>query len=174
VIKSATCYGARIYHAGAEPDDELVTELLERYYYPYHTALKRAATDPRVKLALDCHSMAAEAPLIAPDRGGRRPLFCLGNADGLTCPNDLLKNLRRVFADAFDCELNDVRLNHPFKGSFMTRSHARGKVLWAQVEMNRSLYLDSNWFQREPLEEKPARLQYLRDRFQAALLALAL
>jgi formiminoglutamase len=174
VVKSATCYGHRIYREGAEPDGELVAELLDRYYYPYHRALGRAATDTRVKLALDCHSMATEAPLIAPDRGGKRPLFCLSNADGLTCRYDLLERMRRVFAEAFDCGLTDVRLNQPFKGGFITRSHGRGKVPWVQVEMNRSLYLDSNWFQRETLEVEPGRLKHLRDCFRAALRALEL
>jgi formiminoglutamase len=174
VVKSATCYGHRIYHEGAEPDDELVAELLERYYYPYHRALGRAATDPRVKLALDCHSMATEAPLIAPDRGGRRPLFCLSNADGLTCPNDLLEDMQYAFAEAFECELTDVRLNQPFKGGFITRSHGRGKVPWVQIEINRSLYLGPAWFRRETLEVEPGRLQRLREFFQTVLHALAL
>lgn len=174
VVKSATCYGHRIYREGAEPDDELVAELLERYYCPYHRALGLAATDTRVKLALDCHSMATEAPLIAPDRGGKRPLFCLSNADGLTCPNGLLEDMRCVFAEAFDCELTDVRLNQPFKGGYITRSRGRGEVPWVQVEMNRSLYLDANWFQRDTLEVERGRLKHLRDCFRAALRALEL
>jgi formiminoglutamase len=174
VIKSATCYGHHIYHKGAEPGDDLVSELLEHYYYPYHRTLERAATDPRLKLALDCHSMVAEAPLIAPDRGRQRPLFCLSNADGLTSPNGLLENMRHVFADAFECELTAVRLNQPFKGGFITRSHGRGQIPWVQVEMNRSLYLNPVWFRRETLEVEPGRLQYLRNNFRVALHALAL
>ncbi|NIN73031.1 MAG: N-formylglutamate amidohydrolase [Gemmatimonadetes bacterium] len=174
VIKSATCYGHRIYDEGAEPGDELVVELLERYYHPYHRALKQAAKDRRVKLALDCHSMATEAPLIAPDRGRQRPLFCLSNADGLTCPKDLLENIQHAVADAFECELAAVRLNQPFKGGFITRAHGRGKVPWVQVEMNRSLYLDPTWFDRETLVAEPQRLQQLREGFRAALNALGL
>lgn len=174
VVKSVTCYGLPIYHEGREPGDDLVIELLQRYHAPYHRSLERAAEDPRVKLALDCHSMAAEAPTIAPDPGGQRPLFCLSNADGLTCPNELLEDIRRALADAFDCERTAVSLNHPFKGGFITRTHGRGRLPWVQVEMNRGLYLDPSWFRREALEVRTERLHYLRDRFQTALHALTL
>jgi formiminoglutamase len=104
----------------------------------------------------------------------QRPLFCLSNADGLTSPNGLLENMRHVFADAFECELTAVRLNQPFKGGFITRSHGRGQIPWVQVEMNRSLYLNPVWFRRETLEVEPGRLQYLRNNFRVALHALAL
>jgi len=174
VIKSTTVFGHPIYYKGMEPEHHLVTRLLGRYYHPYHKTLELAVAGPPVKLALDCHSMLPEAPPIASAPGERRPLFCLSNAGGLTCPNDLLEGVQRAFADAFDCRLTEVLLNEPFKGGYITRVHGRGPVPWVQVEMNRSLYLKAPWFQPENLEVEPERLQRLRDGFRGALNALRL
>lgn len=174
VIKSVTVQKRLIYKDGDEPDDELVSELLDLYYHPYHRKLEVAAKNPGLRLALDCHSMGAVAPPIASDSGQPRPLFCLSNVDGLTCPDDVLEDMRRAFANAFECDLTDVHLNQPFKGGHITRRHGAGKVPWVQVEMNRSLYLDPKWFDRSTLSVDPERLQHLRGRFRAALQALAL
>jgi formiminoglutamase len=174
VVKSATCHERPIYNRGSEPDDPLIEELLGRYYHPYHDGLVRAGAGPAVKLALDCHSMLAESPAIDRTPGRQRPLFCLGNVDGLTCPAPLLGQLQRAIASAFDCSLTQVRLNDPFKGGHITRTHGRGGVPWVQVEMNRSLYLDPEWFRPETLEVDPGRLQHLRSAFRAALHALEL
>ncbi|UCC71883.1 MAG: N-formylglutamate amidohydrolase [Gemmatimonadota bacterium] len=168
VVKSLTCFKRPIYHPGAEPDDSLVELLLARYHRPYHERL-RSADPSEIRLALDCHSMAVVAPPIAPHPGRPRPLLCLSNADGTTCPAELLESLADALADAFECEAADVTLNDPFKGGYITRTHGGGEIPWIQVEMNRSLYLREPWFGRDRLRVDPSRLASLRDRFLAAL-----
>lgn len=174
VVKSATCQGRPIYNDGAQPDDGLVAELLDRYYAPYHSRLERAAADPLMKLALDCHSMSTVAPALARDPGRARPLFCLSNGDGATCPHYLLNDLRRAIASTFECDIAQIRLNDPFKGGHITRTHGRGDVPWIQVEISRSFYLVSPWFDRARLSVDPTRLADLRDRFFLALRLLRL
>jgi N-formylglutamate deformylase len=174
VVKSATCYGHPIYHQARQPADELIERLLDRYYYPYHARLREAAADPAIRLALDCHSMAAVAPPVAPDSGAQRPLFCLSNDDGKSCPPPILDRLAAALAQAFGCDLSQVWLNRPFKGGYITRSHGGGPLPWVQVEMNRSAYLAEPWFHRESLTVDPRRLTDLRQRFLRALAALNL
>ena len=173
VVKTATCFDRPIYCEGQELTEELTEALLGAHYEPYHRALDGASRDPELRLALDCHSMAAEPPAVAPD-ATPRPLFCLSNGDGTTAPAALMDSLRGALAAAFDCALDDVRLNDPFKGGHITRCHGAGPLPWIQVEMNRSLYLSEPWFDRASLTVDPARLAALRDRFLAALRALAL
>ena len=71
VVKTATCYARPIYRSGAELTESLTNDLLEDHYFPYHRQLEDAAADPHLRLALDCHSMAATPPQVAPDC--RRP-----------------------------------------------------------------------------------------------------
>ena len=172
VVKTSTCYGRRIYKPGSEPTPELTEILLQRYYRPYHAALERAAARAGVAIGLDCHSMAATAPAIAPDPGRKRPAFCLSNREGATCPTSVLEKLARAISRAFGLNAGDVALNEPFKGGYITQAHGNRPVPWVQVELNRSFYLDSPWHDRETLTVDPDRLAELRQRFLAALAEL--
>lgn len=174
VVKTVTCYRWPIYSQGQELTDELAELLLERYYYPYHSRLREAAANSFVRLGLDCHSMAAIPPPLALDRGHERPLFCLSNDDGQTCPTDTIERLADALAEAFECGRADVWLNRPFKGGYITRSHGRGGLPWIQVDMNRSFYLTEPWFDRSNLTVEPRRLSDLRERLLAALSQLDL
>jgi N-formylglutamate deformylase len=171
VVKTVTCYNVPIYRPGSELTDELADALIAEYHVPYHD---RLAVVSDVRLALDCHSMAAMPPAIAPDGGEPRPLFCLSNGDGATCPPALLARLADAIAIAFDIGRADISLNAPFKGGYITRAHGPGPTPWIQVEMNRSLYLNEPWFNSDTLAIDPARLAELRDRFLSALRSLDL
>lgn len=173
VVKSMTCYGRRIYHPGLEPEGALIETLLAGYHAPYHERL-RAASTPEVRLALDCHSMGALAPPISAHPGQARPLFCLSNADGATCPPSILASLARALAGAFDCAADDVKVNEPFKGGYIVRRHGFGRLPWIQLEMNRSFYLKVPWFDRDNLCVEDSRLAFLRGRFLEALQDLEL
>ena len=126
VVKTATCYARPIYRAGAELTESLTEELLEAHYVPYHQQLEQAAADPRLRLALDCHPMAATPPEVAPDAAApeaERPLFCLSNGDGATAPQALMLELRAALAAAFSCAAEAISLNDPFRGGHITRAH---------------------------------------------------
>jgi formiminoglutamase len=167
VVKTATCFDRPLY---TEPLDEPLTErLLARYHRPYHEGLEEAAGQGEARLGLDCHSMAAEPPPVAPDRGLSRPLFCLSNAEGRTCDDAVVAHLAAALAEAFCCRPEEVALNRPFKGGYVVRRHGRRPVPWIQVEMNRSFYLAEPWFDRHRRRVDPARLDELRERFLRAL-----
>ncbi len=131
VVKTHTCWDVRIYR---EPlTEELVERLLEKYYRPYHQALARIAGEGKVRLGIDCHTMARHGPPVGPDPGKERPLVCLSNGDG-TCPHDWLKSLAGCFEQSFK---TGVAMNDPFKGGYIVRSHS-AELPWIQVEISRT------------------------------------
>lgn len=173
VVKSMTCFKKPIYKIGREPDDRLTGQLLEKYYYPYHEKLKTLSGEPGIKLALDCHSMAASPPPIAPDAGRdnleKRPLICLGDVNGRACDRATTEKLAVCFRDAFGLEKTDVSIDLPFSGGYITRTYGNKPLPWVQVEMNRSMYLSSPWFDPETLMVQPSRLKKLNRCFMKAL-----
>ena len=174
VVKSATCFNRPIYLPGREPDDAATQCVLDRYHTPYHESLASAVATPAFALALDCHSMLAFAPPISRDLGRPRPLFCLSNRDGATAPRRVVERLASAISRAFEISPAEIGVNEPFKGGYITQRHGGGRVPWIQVEMNRSLYLEDPWFDRETLHVEAQRLAELRDRFHGALRALQL
>ena len=176
-VKSLTADRIPVWRGGGPPPDDLAETLLERYWHPYHDRLADLAADPAVRVAFDCHSMAEFAPAIAPRPGEPRPAFCLSNANGATAPDSLLEALADAFADAFDCPRDEIRLNDPFQGGHITRSHGagfgEGGTPWVQIEMNRRWYLADPWYDRATNAVHPDRLKELRERFRAAVEALS-
>ena len=66
-------------------------------------------------------------------------------------------------------EKDDVTINDPFAGGYITRTYGNNPVPWVQVEMNRSLYLSSPWFDPVALTVASHRLTKLNNKFKMAL-----
>jgi N-formylglutamate amidohydrolase len=130
VVKTHTCWDVPVYHRPL-PED-LVELLLARYYRPYHRHLSELAGSS-VVAGIDCHTMAAVGPPVAPDPGVTRPLICLSNADG-TCPRAWLESLAACLTASFG---EQVSINHPFRGGYIIRSHA-SELPWLQLELSRA------------------------------------
>jgi formiminoglutamase len=130
VVKTHTCWDVPVYDPF--PPEEVVQTLLDRFYHPYHAELTASARSG-VRLGIDCHTMVASGPPVAPDPGAERPWVCLSNGDG-TCPQDWMEALRGSFAAEFD---GNVRVNHPLRGGHIIRTHAV-EVPWVQLELSRA------------------------------------
>lgn len=130
VVKTHTCWNVPVYDAPL--DEPLVQALLQAHYWPYHRRLTELSRSS-FRLAIDCHTMAAEGPPVGPDPGVERPWVCLGNADG-TCPQPWIDGLRDVFEEIFG---GRVTINDPFAGGYITRHHA-AEMPWLQLELSRA------------------------------------
>ena len=146
VLKTVTCYEKPVYREGRFPHAELIDRLVAEHYRPYHERLRVAAEDPGLVLGLDCHSMAEYAPPIAARAARGRPLVCLGNVRGASCPTPMTETLAACFQEVFGLPEDQVTLNEPFSGGFITRTHGNNPIPWIQLEINRSLYLRPPWF----------------------------
>lgn len=131
VVKQTTIWNEPVY---SQPLSEtLIEQLLDRYYRPYHRQLREAINRSHL-LAIDCHTMAEFGPPLSPDPGTRRPMICLGDDHGRTCPAGWMKILYSSFEQQFP---NSVQINQPFAGGFITRNHGRHHP-WVQLEVSRS------------------------------------
>jgi N-formylglutamate deformylase len=167
VVKTETCHGKRIY---ARPlNGRVIAGLLESHYHPYHERIRAAIERFRPHIALDCHSMAAVGPKISPDVGLERPMVCLGNRHGQACVDEIVQRLGRCFLQAFDLRPEQLTINRPFAGGFITRHFGNNPVPWVQVEISRALYLDPRWFDADSLEIDRERLAELNGMFRTAV-----
>ena len=134
VVKTHTCWNVPIY--GEALPEEVIEALLDRYHRPYHDSLTALARGNRLRLAIDCHTMAATAPPVGPDPGKERPWICLSNAEG-TCPRLWIETLRDCIGDMLD---GPVTINDPFTGGHITRHHSN-EMPWLQMELSRAPFL---------------------------------
>jgi formiminoglutamase len=149
VIKTHTCWDVPVY--SHPPSEAVIETLLQRYHRPYHARLRELAQSG-IKLAVDCHTMAAVGPPVGPDSGQDRPAVCLGDVNGTSLPPEWSASLLQCFKDAFNG--HRVTLNEPFGGGYVTRTHC-AEMPWLQLELSRAPYMSD--------EEKSTRvLQALR------------
>ncbi len=151
IVKSKTCFARRIYKNDVLPPPEIVRQLIDKYYIPYHQNLSKGMQSDMVKMGFDCHTMAEKPPPVAPDTTGRRPLINLGDNHGKACPSAITRKLAQAFAEAFGIPMKEISINEPFAGGYITREHGQGPKPFVQIEMNRRLYLAGPWFDEESL-----------------------
>ncbi len=163
VVKTKTCYGVQIYRKPL--DKRKIALLLEKYYFPYHKEIKKSLKNPEIKIAFDCHSMASVAPEISPDKGKERPMICLGNVHGKSSDYKTTEKLKWAFIKAFNLPENEVKINVPFSGGYITRTYGNKPVPWIQIELNRKFYLSDPWFDEKRLKIKKERIKYLKNMF---------
>lgn len=134
VVKTRTCWDVPVYRRPLrEPEIE---RLLDACHAPYHRRLSELGASGQWLLGIDCHTMASAGPPVGPDPGRERPWICLSNGDG-TCPQEWIEGLAGCFAELVD---GPVGINDPFRGGYITRSHA-AEMPWLQLELSRTRFM---------------------------------
>lgn len=169
IIKSMTCYQKPIYKSQIYLDTPFIKKLIERYYYPYHRKMEKLVEQSGAIFAFDCHSMTATAPPISPDTGEKRPLINLGNNFGKSASSKHTGLFAACLSGSFGIEQNQISINKPFAGGYITKKYGNNPIPCIQIEMNRSMYLAAPWFNRKTLQIKNSRLTDLNQKFFQAL-----
>lgn len=159
--------GDPIYLPGAEPDAAEVASRIDRYWRPYHAALRGElarihAEHGRVTL-WEGHSIrGSELPFLF---DGRLPDLNLGTASGMSCSPALQARIEVLLDGQGDF---DWVANGRFKGGHITRHYGDpGSGIDAvQLEISQRTYMDEDSFAYD--EVKAARLQPLLRRLLEA------
>ncbi len=81
----------------------------------------------------------------------------------------MIELLASCISESFDIEKNEIWLNSPFRGGYITKTYGNNPFPWIQVEMNRDLYLAESWFERNTLSIDSSRLRELNMQFENCL-----
>jgi N-formylglutamate deformylase len=189
VVKRQTSYGVPVFKPGAQPDAAFEQALIERYWRSWHAQLEAAANDSRIKLVIDCHSMAAAGPSHYSDPGALRPRMQVANLGGLDAEREPLRNaisaepaLTRRFAElvgAASAALpalipvgEPCRINAPFWGGWNVWAHGGKKQPWLMIEVNRGLYVGAQSSDTPIVPPNAAAIAGIRAALRQAITAL--
>jgi N-formylglutamate deformylase len=131
-----------IYCAGQAPDEREIAERIERYWRPYHDALRgeleRIRSAHGYALLWDAHSIASELPRFF---SGRLPDLNFGTASGTSCAPAIES---AVFEVARGVAGYSAVLNGRFKGGYITRAYGRPaeRIHAIQLELAQRTYMD--------------------------------
>tara|TARA_A100000164_G_scaffold170275_1_gene151092 strand:- start:19608 stop:20504 length:897 start_codon:yes stop_codon:yes gene_type:complete len=127
-------------------------ERINKYYFPYHTALKNLISNTKDKFnqcfLIDCHSMPSKVSksLNSGYNNNNKADIIIGDQFGKSCSNQLTDFIQ----DYFENEGLIVYRNDPYAGGFTTRHYGvpKLKVHAIQIEINRALYMHESLFTR--------------------------
>ena len=138
--------GESVYIEGAAPSPDEVAGRVDRYWWPYHTALAQElarlrSTHGRAVL-WEGHSIRSAVPFLF---DGRLPDFNLGTAAGKSCSPSLQQRLEGVLAA--QKEYTSV-VNGRFKGGYITRHYGDpdNRIDAIQLELAQCNYMDEDSF----------------------------
>lgn len=149
--------GEPVYLQGREPTPDEIAERVERYWRPYHQALRMELDRLRAvhgrAVLWEGHSIRGELPFLFQ---GRLPDMNLGTAAGTSCSPALQQRLEAVLAGQ---EEFDSVVNGRFKGGHITRHYGdpASGIEAVQMETSQRAYMDEASFAYD--EAKAARAQ---------------
>jgi len=131
---TTTFDGEPLYRDKEAPTGQEIAERRERYFDPYHAAIKAEIDRLRAKhnriVLYDCHSIRSIIPRLFE---GTLPQFNIGTNGGVTCDPRLAAAVESICAESGHTYVHNGR----FKGGFITRNYgdpARG-VHAVQMEL---------------------------------------
>jgi len=154
LVPTETFEGEALYAAGDEPDAQEVAARRERYWEPYHAALReqiaRSKAQHGYALLVDAHSIWGRLPLLF---DGELPDVNLGTNDGRSCA----RALRDIVANVFGGSQYGHVIDGRFKGGYITRTYGQptANVHALQIELNQRTYLIDDQRERKPVAVYP-------------------
>lgn len=187
IIKRMTSYGAPVFIEGEEPEDALEARLIETYWQPWHDTMAALAADHRIKLVLDCHSMAAVGPTRYDGDGAIRPRISasnMGDENGeqvqaqLTSSPELVRFAAQAFGNALE-EIPDLAqtstpfaVNQPFPGGPIIWIHGGKAQPWLMIELSRATYIGQQTGDSPVSAPDMVRINAIREALWGAIVAI--
>jgi N-formylglutamate deformylase len=172
VIKKSTRFGKPVFRDDHFPDDIAIANMIQRYWVPFHDAIKKIINTGSVRLILECHTMMAVGPKMSRDPGKPRPLIMIEHLvrekemSRETCGTGLAGGLMEQMEKSFAGEENTITekfiiSDMPADGFIMKSCGNRG-IPMLRVSLAQSLFLNDSHFSYDYLRVDDLRIQHLR------------
>ncbi|MFC1669341.1 N-formylglutamate amidohydrolase [Spirochaetota bacterium] len=172
VIKNQTQYLKLIYKKDLFPDSLAISNIIDRYYLPFHKKIANILKSENIKLIIDFHTMMAVAPDVAEDSKKPRPLVSINNIfnrDGEifhTCENilaeDLLENLRKSFSGEKSSVTDKFKMNNPQSSGHILETYSNKNIPMLRFSISKALFLNDKFFSYEYMKVDELRLRELK------------
>lgn len=173
VIKTETPNGKKIFEEGVYPDSIASANILRRYYFPFHDAVKRSLQSEEVNLIVECRVNPAVGFRNSPDSGKPMPLvrikYVANNRGKIyeTAPKilcefimsglrDCLKNEPCAAESAFEISEREM------KGEIALNNSNR--IPFISLELCSSVYINDHHFNPDYMKADQIRLKKLNEK----------
>ncbi len=171
VIKKETSYGKNVFQDNFFPDEIASSNLIKRYYQPFHDALKKILSTQEIELILECHTSVASGPRYSSDADKPRPLIKITNSydkKGTIVETSppiyaklLLENLKEKFDREQCADKNPFQISEiPNRGHIVSQYFQR--IPWLRIDVSRALFFNDKYFNADYMKIDQIRLSEMR------------
>lgn len=169
VIKSRTSMNREVFKTDCYPDEIAISNILNRYYFPFHELIRNSIKDMKFKAIIECHTHMPVGPANSQDKGMPRPLVITGytvdSDSGVkqTASVDMALELASSVAKNLSKEGETVTdifrvSDHDYKG-FIMKNYSLSGIPVLNLSISRSLFLNEEYFNLEKMIIDARRLQ---------------
>ena len=171
VIKKRTLSGKKIFKDDIFPDEIAISNLLRRYYFPFHETVDKILKTGDIKLIIECHTMNAVAPERADDAGNPRPLCSVQNIipeknNKKSCSDEsaeiLCNCLSKNLANESSSITGIIKLNQPEFGGFVSRKYGAGIIPLLKLSLSKALFMNDKHFSYEYMKIDEIRINQIK------------
>lgn len=178
VIKYSTNTGKKIYSDKYYPDEIAVSNILKRYYFPFHDNIEKNMEGLSARLMIECHTMMPVGPEGSPDARKPRPLVSLqGSAysSGLENSSEdfLAKNLQEILKKKFESEegtiAKKITLNQNIASGYIQSRYSGKGIPMIRLGLSKSLFLTEKYFNPDKFQVDKKRITELRNKIVTSI-----
>ncbi len=173
VVKSVTSMNRSVFREGCYPDEIAVSNILKRYYFPFHDTVRNSLKEKKFSAIIECHTHMPVGPSGSHDRGMPRPLIITGyRADGKsatkqTAPEEMAVELASTVSKNLSREGETVtEISKVYEhgcGDYIMRNYSLSQLPVLYLSISRSLFLNERYFDLERIRIDPQRLKKIRN-----------
>ena len=178
VIKTRTSMNKAVFMENCYPDEIAISNILKRYYFPFHEKIRNTIKTGRIGMIIECHTHLPVGPDNSQDRDQPRPLvmteYTAATDDGIvkTASPDMAMELAsimgKIFSGEGDTVAGDFRVSGNSSGYLMKNYGTRG-IPMLRISVSRSLFLNDRFFDLETLKIDSRRMSRLKEMFVSGL-----
>lgn len=171
VVKKSTLYGKPVFRDDLYPDEIAISNVVRRYWVPFHDAVGKILDSGGIKLILECHTMMAVGPAVSRDPGKPRPLILLEhrveNKGGFveTCKPGLaaglMEQMEKTFSGIEETIAEKFVISADPSPGFIHGQYGKGPVPMIRLSLSRALFLTDAYFNIDFLRVDELRLREL-------------
>ncbi|MBN1501187.1 MAG: N-formylglutamate amidohydrolase [Spirochaetes bacterium] len=171
LIKKETPYGRNVFREDFFPDEIAASNMIKRYYRPFHDAIKKIMSTSEIDLIIECHTSLASGPRYSSDADLPRPLVSVtGSYDKNgtvveTAPpvygKLLLENLRERFEREQSAAENPFQAGVKSNRGFLVSEYFQ-RIPWLRLDVSRSLFFNDRFFNADYMRVDQIRISEIR------------
>ncbi len=179
VIKKTTLHGKPVFREDMFPDEIAISNVLRRYWFPFHDAVTKIMETGGLRLILECHTMLAVGPAISRDPGKPRPIILLehlmdsGGDAAATCDPgiaaSLLEHMEKAFAGEEETIAEKFTLAAEPSPGFIHGQYGKGTVPMIRLSLSRALFLNDTYFSYDYMRVDELRIRELHELLWTAI-----